>query len=137
MATRVRPLLDAGLLHPVPGPGRHGPGDVTVVVPVRDRWEALYRLLPTLVGVARVIVVDDNSSDGSGDVAEALGATVVRRARAGGPAAASNAGLPLVGTPLVALIDSDMRLETGWHEHLLPHFDDPAWPWSRLASSVT
>lgn len=122
----VRPLLDAGLLHPVPGPARRTLAEVTVIVPVRDRWEALYRLLPTLAGVGRTIVVDDASRDGSGDVAEALGATVVRRRQAGGPAAARNAGLPLVETPLVALVDSDMRLEPGWHERLLPHLDDPS-----------
>lgn len=121
----IRPLLDAGLLHPVPGPGSLTLADVTVVVPVRDRWGALYRLLPALSDAARVIVVDDGSTDGSGDVAEALGATVVRRAVAGGPAAARNAGLSLVRTPLVALVDSDMRLEAGWERDLLPHFDDP------------
>jgi len=121
----VRPLLDAGLLQPVPGPAPHTLGEVTVVVPVRDRWEALYALLPTLSDAAHVIVVDDGSSDGSGDVAEALGATVVRRPTAGGPAAARNAGLELVRTPLVALVDSDMRLEPGWETALLPHFDDP------------
>mgnify|MGYP001812261153 CR=1 FL=1 len=121
----VRPLLDAGLLHPVPGEACYGLEDITVIVPVRDRWEALYKLLPALGDVARVIVVDDGSIDGSGDVAEALGATVVRRASAGGPALARNAGLPLVRTPLVALIDSDMRIEPGWQERLLPHFNDP------------
>ncbi len=122
----ARPLLDAGLLHPVPGPSRHRLEEVTVVVPVRDRWQALYRLLPTLTQVARVIVVDDGSGDGSGDVAAALGAVVVRRARAGGPAVARNAGLALVTTPIVAFIDSDMRLEAGWEEELLPHFNDPS-----------
>ena len=120
----VRPLLDAGLLHPRPGPARLSLDEVTVVVPVRDRWEALYRLLPTLSGVARVVVVDDGSTDGSGDVAEALGAEVVRRTTPGGPAVARNDGLECVATPLVAFVDSDMRLEPGWHEALLPHFND-------------
>jgi mycofactocin system glycosyltransferase len=121
----VRPLLDAGLLHPVPGPASLGLDAVTVVIPVRDRWEALHRLLPTLTELVRVIVVDDGSSDGSGEMAAALRADVVRRPRSGGPAAARNAGLALVATPLVAFVDSDIRLEPGWHKALLPHFNDP------------
>ncbi len=122
----VRPLLDAGLLHPVPGAPSLHLDDVSVVIPVHDRWEALHRLLPTLTGFARVIVVDDGSTDGSGDVAAAHGAEVVRRPRAGGPAIARNAGLELVRTPLVAFVDSDIRLEPGWHTRLLPHFNDPS-----------
>ena len=121
----VRPLLDAGLLHPVPGPGMLAPGDLTVVVPVRDRAAALARLLPGLGPVGRVVVVDDGSSDDSAGVAAAHGADVIRRPRPGGPAAARNAGLAVVDTPLVAFVDSDVRLGSGWAAALLPHFNDP------------
>lgn len=54
---------------------------VATVVPVVDEAEALRRLLPTLVGVAdEIVVVDGGSSDGSGEVARALGARVVQEA---------------------------------------------------------
>lgn len=51
---------------------------VTVVVPARDEADVLPRTLPTLLaqrypGPARVVLVDDHSSDGTGDLARALG----------------------------------------------------------------
>lgn len=125
-ARLVRPLLDAGLLHPVPGPAVLGVGQVTVVVPVRDRAEALARMLPDLGQVGAVVVVDDGSTDASAETAAAWGAEVARRSPSAGPAAARNAGLARVGTPLVAFVDSDVRLEPGWLEGLLAHFNDPS-----------
>lgn len=50
--------------------------DTTVLVPARDEADNLRRLLPTL-GEARVLVVDDGSTDGTADVARSLGARVV------------------------------------------------------------
>ena len=121
----VRPLLDAGLLHPRPPVAATGLEHVTVVIPVRDRWEALYRLLPTVTGAARVIVVDDGSTDGTAEVAEAFGVDVIRLPQRRGPAAARNAGLAQAQTPIVTFLDSDIRLEAGWYRPLLAHFADP------------
>jgi glycosyltransferase involved in cell wall biosynthesis len=57
------------------GSGRFG----TVLIPARDEAENLRRLLPQLMAeVEKVIVYDDGSSDGTGDVAHELGATVIR-----------------------------------------------------------
>lgn len=57
------------------GSGRFG----TVIIPARDEEENLRRLLPGLIAeVEQVIVFDDGSSDGTGDVARELGATVIR-----------------------------------------------------------
>ncbi|WP_354639003.1 glycosyltransferase [Kitasatospora camelliae] len=52
---------------------------VAVVVPARDEAEVLPASLPSLLaqrypGEARVVLVDDHSSDGTGDLARALGA---------------------------------------------------------------
>ena len=124
-AALVRPLLDAGLLHPRPGPSRLTPLDVTVVVPVHDRVASLPVALGGLGPVGRVVVVDDASADGSGAAAREAGAAVVRRVVRGGPAAARNTGLESVDTPLVAFVDSDCRLPAGWLEGLLGHFNDP------------
>jgi hopene-associated glycosyltransferase HpnB len=54
------------------------PPPVTVVVPARDEADIIRGSLPTLLaqdypGPARVILVDDGSSDGTGDLARALG----------------------------------------------------------------
>src|ERR1700729_2956959 len=59
-----RRLLDTGIAHPaLPPASAWGPGDVTVVIPVRDRQAELARCLAGLVQLPRVIVVDDGSGD--------------------------------------------------------------------------
>ncbi len=122
----ARRLLWIGIAQPVPA-GGPGPGDVTVVIPVRDRIAELALCLAGLSGY-RVIVVDDGSRDPAAvaAAATAAGAHVVRRAVNGGPAAARNTGLAAVDTPLVAFLDSDCVPVPGWLDPLLPHFADPA-----------
>lgn len=127
----ARRLLDTGIAHPVwsPEPAR-GPwvsGDVTVVVPVRDRAAELARCLAGLAPLPRVIVVDDGSADPEAiaRVAARTGARVLRRPVNGGPGAARNAGLAAAQTELVAFLDSDCVPGPGWLERLLPHFADP------------
>jgi glycosyltransferase involved in cell wall biosynthesis len=56
---------------------------VSVIIPVLDGATTLPRALSGVAAqrplrAAQVIVVDDGSSDGSGDVAQRLGATVLR-----------------------------------------------------------
>jgi mycofactocin system glycosyltransferase len=124
-ATLAGRLLDAGLaapdLPPVVRP------DVTVVVPVKDRPEALARLLAALradPGTAGlpVLVVDDGSRI---PVPEQDGVRVVRHETARGPAAARNAGLRMADTALVAFLDSDCVPGAGWLEVLAAHLADP------------
>jgi len=128
----ARRLLDSGIAHPVPNPGPAGgswdPGDVTVVVPVRDRQAELARCLAGLASLPRVIVVDDGSADPEAiaRVAAGTGARVLRRPVNGGPGAARNTGLAAAQTPLVAFLDSDCVPAPGWLNRLLPHFADPA-----------
>ena len=63
------------LLMPRPRPAEGGP-EIVVLIPARDEAANLERLLPAL-GAARTLVYDDESSDGTGDVAARRGATVV------------------------------------------------------------
>jgi mycofactocin glycosyltransferase len=125
----ARRLLDTGIAHPVaPADGSWVPGDVTVVVPVRDRHAELARCLAGLARLPRVIVVDDASDDPAA-IARAAGGTgarVLRRRVNGGPGAARNTGLAAAETPLVAFLDSDCVPGPGWLDRLLPHFADPA-----------
>ena len=67
------------LLMPRPKPAEGGP-EIVVLIPARDEAENLERLIPAL-GDAQVIVYDDESTDGTGEVAARGGATVLR----GGP----------------------------------------------------
>jgi mycofactocin system glycosyltransferase len=163
----ARRLLDAGIAHPdlaaltrtgeVPGaaaappgggpadpaagdaPRSLVPGDVTVVIPVRDRHSELARCLAAQAGgaahdgepssvAAKVIVVDDASADPAAieRIAATRGASVIRRPVNGGPGAARNTGLAAAETEFVAFLDSDCVPRPGWLEKLLPHFADPA-----------
>ena len=124
----ARRLLAAGLAHPDPGGlPAPGPGDVTVVIPVRDRPAALARCLVGCAGL-RVIVVDDGSAAGAAvaAVAASAGARYLRRPVSGGPGAARNTGLAEARTEFVAFVDSDCVPRPGWLAPLLAHFADPA-----------
>jgi GT2 family glycosyltransferase len=74
-----------------------------------------------------LVVVDDGSSDATAiaAVCRRFGARLVRRERAGGPAAARNEGLAHVKSELVAFLDSDCVAPPDWIERLAGHFDDP------------
>ena len=125
-------LLDGNLAAPdlaaIPPPD----GEVTVVVPVRDRAAALGRLLEALrrdpaTRTAPVVVVDDGSGDPAAHaaVAERAGARLLRHGWSRGPAAARNAGLRAARTELVAFVDSDCVPRTGWLDPLRRHLADP------------
>jgi mycofactocin glycosyltransferase len=139
----ARRLLDAAIAHPVwpasaAAGSAPGPGDVTVVIPVRDRHAELARCLAGLHAPAAVmsadarrpavVVVDDASADPGAiaAIAAAHGATVIHRTVNGGPGAARNTGLAAADTDLVAFLDSDCVPAPGWLVRLLPHFADPA-----------
>jgi mycofactocin system glycosyltransferase len=120
----ARWLVDVGLAHPRP-PRVHR-AEVTIVIPVHNRENAIGRLVEAVCGDGPTIVVDDGSTDDTSAVARRAGARVVRRARPGGPAAARNAGLAETTTELVAFVDSDCAPRAGWIDRLVPHFTDPA-----------
>jgi mycofactocin system glycosyltransferase len=129
----ARRLLDAGIAHPDWGAcaradGSPGADDVTVVIPVRDRYAELGRCLAGLRGLPYVVVVDDCSADPEAIAAICAehGARVVRRAVNGGPGAARNSGLAVASTAVVAFLDSDCVPRPGWLDGLLPHFGDQA-----------
>jgi mycofactocin system glycosyltransferase len=122
-----RRLLDAGIAHPRPE-ARDPTGNVTVVIPVRNRCAELDRCLAALDPGGKVIVVDDGSGD-SQSVALAAGrhgALCLRRPASGGPAAARNSALSSVDSTFVAFLDSDCVPSPGWLHALVGHFDDPA-----------
>ncbi len=109
-------LVDSGALHPNPDSG--GPfsvDDVTFVVPAFGPI-AIADLGP------RMIVVDDASPRGR-PLAPAH-ARLIRRATNGGPGAARMTGLAEVTTPLVAFVDADVTVSSGWLTGLLAHLAD-------------
>ena len=103
------------------------PGQLTVVIPVRDRPAQLDRSLAALAPL-RVIVVDD-ASRYPADVARVVArhdARLVSLTTNVGPAGARNAGLAGVTTPYVAFVDSDLTVSAADLLRLTRHFADPA-----------
>jgi glycosyltransferase involved in cell wall biosynthesis len=99
---------------------------VSVVIATRDRAQRLERALDAvaaqdLAGAFEVIVVDDASVDETPAILEAReragGAGAprgIRRASAGGPAAARNEGWRAAVAPLIAFTDDDCEPQEGW-----------------------
>jgi glycosyltransferase involved in cell wall biosynthesis len=105
------------------------PDEVSVVIPTRNRAELLALTLRSVAEqtapVARIIVADDGSTDSTGDVVRAAGATHVRKPTGGwGAAGARNAGLARVGTKYVTFVDSDDLLLPGAIEALVSALRD-------------
>jgi len=117
----VERLVDAGVVHPLPGDGPFAPAHVTAVIPTRGRPVAALVASLRAEGVARVVVVDDASPI---PVEAPAGAELVRHAVNLGPAAARSTGLALVRTALVAFLDDDTEPSPGWLPPLLGHFAD-------------
>jgi glycosyltransferase involved in cell wall biosynthesis len=79
---------------------------VDVILPVLDEAEALPGVLGGLPDGFRPVVVDNGSSDGSGDVARALGAEVVTEPRRGF-GRACHTGLLASTSDVVGFMDAD------------------------------
>lgn len=76
------------------------------MLPTLDEAEALPLILPRLPPGYRAIVVDNGSADGSGEVAEALGALLVHEPLRGFGSACA-AGLAAATADIVAFCDAD------------------------------
>lgn len=92
-----------------------GQAGITAIVPAYNEAASIAATVTSLQAqswpVAEIIVIDDFSSDGTGDIARALGATVIRPpANTGSKAGAQSFALPFVKTPLCMAIDADTEL---------------------------
>jgi glycosyltransferase involved in cell wall biosynthesis len=83
---------------------------VDVVLPVLDEAEALPGVLDAMPAGFRPLVVDNGSSDGSAELAAALGARVVHEPRRGFGAACFT-GLTEARTDIVCFMDCDGSLD--------------------------
>jgi glycosyltransferase involved in cell wall biosynthesis len=92
------------------------------VIPAYNRADVLPRAIRSIAAQkpglpAEVLVVDDGSEDATADVAELLGARVIRHPHNRGLSAARNTGLELATQSWIALLDSDDE----WLPHHLAH----------------
>ncbi len=92
---------------------------VSVIVPTRNRADYLEVALGSLLRQDgdvphELLVVDDGSSDATGDVAERAGVRVVRLDPGRGLNAARNAGIAATSGAVVAFVDDDVWAPPGW-----------------------
>jgi glycosyltransferase involved in cell wall biosynthesis len=117
------------------GAAPEGPRMVSVVIPVYNRVTLLPRAVESVLHqrvpdtwALELVIVDDDSSDGSGEYASALAArdprvTAVRIRRSGFPGAVRNRGVEIASGEIVAFLDSDDLWLPGKVERQLPLHD--------------
>ena len=83
-------------------------GTVGVVIPVLNEAEALPRVLGAIPDwVTHVVVADNGSTDGSGEIARSLGAIVVREPRRGYGSACLKALAAMPTVDIIVFMDGD------------------------------
>jgi mycofactocin glycosyltransferase len=141
----ARRLLANGMAEHHDPPHQFSIDDITAVIPALNEAGAIAKVVHSLmgVGIRRVVVVDDGSSDATGEVARSVGAEVIKHPSSLGPGAARMSGLAQVETPLVLFVDADVDVDADadadadcdaelgdtWGSALialLASFDDPA-----------
>jgi glycosyltransferase involved in cell wall biosynthesis len=125
-------------------------GSVTVVLPCLNEAASLPGVLAAMPSGYRPLVVDNNSTDGTAEVARGLGADVVTERRPG-YGSAVHAGVEAATTPIVAVVDADGSLDPGELPALVDDLDHGAdmaigrrrpvpglrWPWhARLGTAA-
>lgn len=104
---------------------------ITAIVPAYNEAASIAETVRSLkaqtVPFTEIIVVDDCSTDGTGDVAESAGAMVLRPPRnTRSKAGAQNYALSFVTTEFCIAIDADTMLAPDAVEHIVTAMDDPA-----------
>ncbi|ODQ93749.1 glycosyltransferase family 2 protein [Mycolicibacterium holsaticum] len=122
---------------------------VTVVLPCLNEAESLPGVLAAMPPGYRPLVVDNNSTDGTAQVARRYGADVVAEPRPG-YGSAVHAGMVAATTPIVAVLDGDGSLDPGELPALVEHLEHAdmvigrrravpglRWPWhARLGTAA-
>jgi glycosyltransferase involved in cell wall biosynthesis len=125
-------------------------GPVTVVLPCLNEATSLPGVLAAIPDGYRPLVVDNNSTDDTADVARRHGAEVISEPRPG-YGSAVHAGVVAATTPIVAVIDADGSLDAADLPALVDELDRGAdmaigrrrpvpglrWPWhARLGTAA-
>lgn len=105
--------------------------EYSVIVPAYEAAEFIGDCVHALVRQTmdrvryEIIVVDDGSTDGTGDIAREVGADAVVRVEHGGPAAARNAGVAVAQGEIVLFTDADCEPIHDWIVKMTEPFVDP------------
>jgi rSAM/selenodomain-associated transferase 2 len=118
--------------------GRKPPPKISIIVPVLNEIEQLPELMEHLQFCRRkgceVLIVDGGSDDGSADVAEAIGFTVVRSPR--GRACQMNAGAALAKGQILVFLHADTRLPQDADHLIITALALPNSDWGRFDVSI-
>ncbi len=103
---------------------------ISIVIPAFNEEKSIGDTIDNLreqtVSVDEIIVVDDCSSDRTGEIARSKGVTVIRTEKnQGSKAMAQNFIIPQIKTDLIATIDADTTLAPDAIERTLPWFNNP------------
>lgn len=106
---------------------------ITAVIPVHNRADLLAQLLDSIAAqtlpFTEVIVVDNASTDGAAAVARSRGCTVIAQDQNTGFARAVNLGWRAAhGSQWIAILNSDVTLDPGWLERMVPAASSPSGP---------
>lgn len=108
--------------------------DLAVIIPAYNEAKRIGVCIDSIhaalehaeVADAEVIVVDDESSDDTSDVARAHGAVALRQSRRRGPLGAWTRGVADSSASLVCFVDADCRVDKAAFAALLAAFARPA-----------
>ncbi len=103
---------------------------ISVIIPAYNEEKSIAATVESIkkqtVEIGKIIVVDDCSSDRTGEIAAASGAIVVRTSsNQGTKAMAQNYVLPLIDADLAVTVDADTLLHEDAVRRTLPYFNDP------------
>ena len=99
---------------------------VAVVIPVKNGGSYLRRVLPPLLAGTdcKLVVVDDGSTDDTGEVAKSFGAEVLRNETSMGPAGARNMGVEKTDADVVLFVDADCVPHPGLVDRVREAFEE-------------
>lgn len=104
------------------------PLSLAVIVPAHQARAEIGRCLAGLRAAGfsadEILVVDDGSRDGTGDVARAAGVRVLRNATALRPARARNAGVAATQSDILVFVDADVVVRPGARARITAFFRD-------------
>jgi mycofactocin system glycosyltransferase len=108
---------------------------VTVIIPVKDRRVELAHCLESLFAqnypgdAFDVIVIDDGSGDGTGDLARRYPCRVLSLEKSMGQSYCRNLGAKIADGDVLAFIDSDCVAEKNWLREIVTYFQ-----WKRIGA---
>jgi GT2 family glycosyltransferase len=112
----------------------------TAVIPVHNRADLLERLLDTLgkqsIAFNEILVVDNASTDGAPEIARAFGCRVIEMGENAGFARAVNRGWRAADSEWVAILNSDIELDSRWLEHLTVSAADASFATGTIVSAA-